>query len=376
MSVEIRTVTTKKDLKTFVKFPFSLYKDNEYWVPQLISEDMEIFDPQKNPAFETAESRQFLAYKDGKVVGRIAAILSHAANKKYDAKNLRFGWFDVIDDYEVALCLFKAVENWGKELGMTTLTGPHGFSDLDPEGMLVEGYDQLATIAVYYNFPYYNDLVERFGFEKEIDYVEFRSIAPHDTGIPPKLLRLADRIHERSGLKLLKFKNKKEIMKRAEEIFQLLDETFEEIYGSVPLSHTQMKYYVTKYFTMVDLDYVQVAANEDDELVAFMISMPNLSRAFQKAKGKLFPFGWFHILRAMKTADVLDFYLAGVKEKYRGQGIDLLMVLEIAKASLRRGIQFSESNPELETNKKIQAQWKYFNPTQHKRRRIYKKAIG
>jgi len=213
MSITVKEVLNKKDLKTFVKIPFQLYKGNPYWVPQLIHDDMEIFNRQKNPAFDNAEARQFLAYKNGRPVGRIAAIHSRVANQKYKTKNLRFGWFDAPDDPEVAAALFKVVEDWAKELGMETLTGPHGFCDLDPQGMLVEGFDQLATIAGYYNFPYYQKLVEDQGFQKEIDYVEFRTQVPEMSAFPEKLLRLAERIKERGGLRVLKFANKKECPK-------------------------------------------------------------------------------------------------------------------------------------------------------------------
>lgn len=375
MSLEIRTVSNKRDLKTFVKVPFNIYKGNKFWVPQLITEDMDIFNPKKNPAHEAAESKLFIAYKDGKPVGRVAAILSHAANNKFDAKNLRFGWFDTIEDYDVSRALFDAVENWGRELGMTSLTGPHGYTDLDPEGMLIEGFDQLPTISVYYNHAYYNDFVEKYGFEKEIDYVEFKATPPYEGGIPPKLLKLGERIQERSNLKILKFKSKKEVMKRAPEIFTLLDEAYEEIYGAVPLTKKQIYYYVKKYIPFVDKDLLQVVVDENDESIGFMISLPSLSRAFQKAKGRILPFGWFHVMRALKKFDILDFYLAGIKKKYRGVGVDLLMVLEVAKVAMSKGVKFTESNPELETNKKIQAQWKYFDPVLHKRRRIYKKNI-
>jgi hypothetical protein len=376
MSITIRTVETKKDLKTFVKVPFGIYKGNDCWVPQLIREEMEVFDPAKNPVYDSAESRLFIAYKDGKPVGRIAAILSHAANEKFDTKNLRFGWFDTINDYEVTRALFDAAEGWGRELGMKTLTGPQGFTDLDPEGMLIEGFDQLSTIAVYYNHAYYIELVEKYGFEKDIDYVEFKAIPPNEGELLSKLLRLGERIKERSGIRLVKFKNKREVMKRAIHIFEVLDEAYEEIYGAVPLTEIQINYYVKKYFTFVDKDLLQLAVNEKDEAIGFMVALPSLSRGFQKAKGRLLPFGWFHILRSLKNFETLDFYLAGIKKKYRGAGIDLLMVLGVIKVAMVKGVKFTESNPELESNKKIQAQWKYFNPTLHKKRRIYKKNIS
>lgn len=377
MSIDIKVVETKKDLKKFVKFPFKVFKDNPYWVPQLIMEDMEIFHRGKNPAFESADAKLFLAYRDGEPVGRIAGVLSHAANEKYNTKNIRFGWFDTIEDYEVAEFLFKAVEGWGKELGMETITGPHGFTDLDPEGMLIEGFDQLPTIAVIYNHPYYPEFADKYGFEKDVDWFEYKASPPYKTGMPDKLLRIGEKIKERSSIKLLTFNKKSDVKKVIESVFRLLDESFEENYGTIPISERQMKYYVKKYFPMVDKDLLQVAVNTDGESVGFMLALPSLSKGFQKAKGRLLPFGWYHILKAAKGKNnVVDFYLAGIKKKYRGQGIDLLMVLNMAEELIKRKVEFVESNPELENNKKIQAQWKYFNPTNHKKRRIYKKKIA
>jgi hypothetical protein len=375
MDINIKIVKTKKDLKTFIKVPYMIFKDNPYWVPPLIKDELQTFDKKKNPAYESADTRLFVAYKDKKPVGRIAGILSYIANDKYNVKNLRFGWFDTIDDYEVASLLFKAIENWGKELGMESLTGPHGFTDFDPEGMLIEGFGELPTIVTIYNHSYYPELTEKYGFEKDVDYVEFKTMVPHETGIPEKLLRLAQRIKERSGLKVFNFKSKKEILNRAKEIFELLDEAFEEIYGSVPISNDQIEYYMKNYFSFVNPDMLKIVENEKNEMVGFMITFPNLSKAFQKAKGKLFPIGWYHILKALKKHEVIDFYLAGIRKKYRGIGVDLLMVIEIVKTAMKKGFEYAESNPELEDNKKVHAQWKYYNPTQHKRRRIYKKNI-
>lgn len=376
MSVTIRRVSSRKEVKDFVKVPFSIYKDNPYWVPPLIRDEMEIFDPRKNPAFEYADCRLFIAEKDGCPVGRVAAIDNRAANEKYNVRNLRFGWFDTIDDIEVAKALFDAVEAYAAELGMETITGPHGFCDLDPQGMQVEGFDKLATISGYYNFPYYRPLVEQCGYEKEIDYVEFLTQVPHETGIPEKLVRLSERVLERSKLRLLKFRNRKEIVKRGEELFHLLDEAFENIYGSVPLNEHQIQYYVKKYISFVDKDLIKAVVNEEDRMIGFMITMPSLSRAFQKARGRLLPFGWYHILKSIKSNDILDFYLAGVDEHYRGLGVDLLMVVSITQTALQKGFKCAESNQELETNAKVQAQWKYFNPQNHKRRRIFKKILS
>lgn len=376
MSVDIRIVENKRDLKTFVKLPFTIYKNDPYWVPPLISDDMATFNPDKNPAFELADAKLFVAYKDNRPVGRVAAILNHAANKKYDTRNMRFGWFESIDDYEVTAALLDAVEDWARETGMQTLTGPHGFTDLDPEGMLVEGFDQLPTLAVFYNYDYYPGFIEKYGFEKDVDYIEFKCNVPYDTGIPEKLLRLADRIRERSNLNILQLHSRKDIMKWGPSVMALIDESYDEIYGSVPLTPKLIQYYVDKYFSLIDPNLIKIVTDEENQLVGVMVTMPSFSRALQKARGRLFPFGWFHVLKGFKQREIIDFYLAGIKEKYRGKGVDLLMVVEIVKTVFEKGYKFTESNPELEHNTKIQAQWKHFNPEQHKRRRIYKKTIG
>ncbi len=376
MSLTVKEVESKKDLKSFVKFPYRIFKGNKYWVPQLIMDELELFNRKKNPAFDSADAKLFMAYKDGVPSGRIAAINNIVANEKYKTKNLRFGWFDSINDSEVAKALFNSVEEWGKELGMNSLTGPHGFNDLDPEGMLVEGFDKLPTIAVYYNHPYYKDLLEKYGFEKEIDYIEFRADIPETNEMPEKVIKIAEKIKERTKLRVLTFKTKKEIVKKwAPQIFDVLEEAFEDIYGSVPLTKKQVDYYIKKYFTFVEKDLIKVVINEKDEVVGFIIALPSLSRAFQKSGGRIFPFGWFHLLRGLKQRETLDFYLAGIRRSYQGRGLGLIMVLEIGNAAREMGFKKVESNPELETNTKIHGQWKYFKHEQHKRRRIFKKEI-
>ncbi len=376
MTVSVSPATTRNEMLEFVRIPFSLYRESPFWVPPLIRDELETFDKSRNPAFETAEARFFIARKGQQPVGRIAAIISHAANQKYQTANLRFGWFESVEDYEVAAALFDAALSWGQERGMTTITGPLGFTDLDPEGMLVEGFDKLATIAGVYNFPYYPQFLERYGFTKEIDYLEFLTKVPLETGIPEKLLRLSERVRERGGLRVVEFRNKKELVaRRGAELFHLLDEAFEEIYGAVPLNERQVQYYIRKYLTFVDKDLIKVVVNQKDEMVGFMIALPNLSRGFQKARGHLFPFGWWHILRDMRKSDVLDFYLAGIRKPYRGQGVDLLMTVSITQAALKRRFVAAESNHELETNTSVQAQWKYYNPTIIKRSRIFKRDI-
>jgi predicted GNAT family acetyltransferase len=376
MGIEVSEVTGRRDLKRFVTYPIGLLGKRPAYVPPLVSDDMSTLSPAKNPAFENAEARLFLARRDGRIVGRVAAILSHAANRKYGTKNLRFGWLDAEDDPAVFVALFAAVETWGRQKGMETLTGPHGFTDLDPEGLLVEGFDELSTIAVIWSPPYYAPNLERLGFAKEIDWIEFEA-RPPAAGIPERMQKLGDFALKRGKFKIARYRNLKELRKaRQKELFDLLDEAYEELYGSVPLTDRQKTYYANKYLPFVNPDLVKIAVDENDRMIGFLISMPSLSRAMQKARGRLFPFGFLHILRALKRFDRLDFYLAGVKKEHRNKGVDLVMVLDVFRDAMRYGVKVAESNPELETNHNIQAEWKFVESRQHKRRRLYRKAIA
>jgi hypothetical protein len=376
MSVEVSTVDSRRELKAFVMFPMQLYSGNPYWVPPLIRDEIETLTPGRNPAFDEAEARLFLARRDGKIVGRVAAILSHAANRKYGTRNLRFGWFDTIDDYEVAQALLSAVDAWGRELGMQSMTGPHGFTDLDPEGLLVEGFNELATISVIYNHPYYPGLLERYGLTKDVDYVEFQALAPEGTVIPEKMIKLAEWAAKRNHFRLLKYKKIGVLRReRAKELFDLLDEAFEDLYGTVPLTRKQKEYYISKYVPFANPDFIEIVVNDQNEMIGFIISIPSLSRALQKARGRLFPLGFLHILMALRRFDTLDFLLAGVKKAYRGKGVDLIMTIDVFRTGVSKGIRLAESNPELELNSKIQNEWKIVPTRQHKRRRIYRKSI-
>jgi len=376
MAIDITVVKDRRDLKRFVTFPIRLLGGYPGYVPPLVSDDLSTFSPEKNPAFEKSEARLFLARRDGRIVGRIAAIHNKPANQKYGTKNLRFGWLDAEDDPAVFDALFAAVEGWGRELGMETLSGAHEFTDLDPEGILVEGFDELATIAEIWNPPYYPVHLERLGFVKEIDYIEFEARTPAG-GIPERMRRLAEFALKRNKFHLLRYRNAKALAKvRAKELFDLLDEAYAELYASSPLTDRQKMYYAKKYLPFINPDFVKVAVDEDDLMIGFLIAMPSLSRAMQKARGRLFPFGFVHLLWALKHVERLDFYLAGVKKEYRNKGVDLVMVVDVFRDALRHGVKVSESNPELETNRKIQAEWKFVETRQHKRRRIYRKAIA
>jgi len=375
MGWEIREVQNQGDIKKFVTFPLRLYRNHPYYVPPLISDEMGIFSPAKNPAYENCETKLFLIYHNNSCVGRIAGIISHIANEKYQEKNLRFGWFDSINEEKSAELLFSAIESWGKERGMTTCSGPQGFTDLDPTGMLIDGFEELGTMATQYNYPYYPDLVENCGYSKLIDALEFQTKVPDIKDIPESLIKSAEWVKKRYNYQVLKFKNKKEALKRGMDLINLIDESYADLYGTVPLTEKQKNYYLKKYLPYIQTDFIKVVADEEDNLIGFLITMPSLSQALQKAQGRLFPFGFWYLLKALKTYQVLDFYLAGVKKEYRNKGVDILMVSEITKTAAKFGFSYSESNPELETNKKIQNEWKLFKPRQHKRRRIYFKNI-
>lgn len=375
-SVEVTEVRSKKDLKKFVKFPMDLYADSPYYVPPLIRDEIDAFLPEKNPVFENAEAQLFLAVRGGKVVGRIAAIISLVANEKYNARNMRFGWFDVVDDYEVAAALFEAAEAWGRSRGMQTITGPQGFNDFDKEGMLIEGFESVPTIATYYNYPYYVDFVERYGFVKEADAIEYRILNLASKPLAPRLIEMAERLRERKGYRLLKFKNRKEMIARADEIFEVLEEAYDDLYGVVPLSPTQRQYYIKKFFNYLFPDLVKIVVNNENQVIGLFVALPSLSEGLQKAKGRLFPFGIFHLLLSIRRPKLVDFILAGVRKGYRGRGVDLVMAAEMYKTILKWGFLEGESNPELETNLQVRAEWRVVDHVMTRRRRIYKKAIG
>ncbi len=376
MTVEIKEVKTKKELKKFVKFNIDLYKGNPYHVPGLIEEEMMTLSKKDNPAFDVCDGICFLAYKEGKVVGRIAGIINRVSNETWNQNRARFGFVDFIDDNEVVDALFKAVEDWAREKGMTELQGPMGFTDLDHEGMLIEGFDQLGTMATIYNFPYYPKQLERLGFEKDQDWYEFKIYVPVD-GIPEKHQRIGEIVKRKYGLKIMKFKSAKEIMPYADKVFKTLNESYAPLYGFSRLTQKQIDYYVKMYIPMLRFDLVTlIVREEDDQVVGFGISLPNLSRAMQKAKGHLFPFGWIHLLKALKTKpNVVDLYLTGVLPEYQSKGVNALLFNDLIPVYNKLGVEYAESNPELESNNAVQAQWDYFKREHHKTRRAFIKKI-
>lgn len=377
MSVEIKKVTTKSELKRFIRFNYEFYKDNPYSVPDLYDDMLNTFSPKKNAAFEFCEADYFLALRDGKIVGRVAAIINRRANEMWNRKTVRFGWIDFIDDMEVSTALIDTVKQWGKERGMTEIEGPLGFTDMDAEGMLVEGFDQLSTMATIYNYPYYPQHMERLGLSKSADWVEMKIYVPD--AIPEKHRRISEIIAKRYNLHIRKLKSKKEVRQSgvAHDIFRLINDAYTPLFGYSRMTERQIDQYVKMYVPVLDLRMVSIVENEQNEIVAVGISMASLSRALQKAKGRLLPFGWYHLLKALmwKRPKVLDLLLVAVRPDYQGKGVNALLFTDLIPVYKELGFEYAESNPELEMNEKVQNQWQYFKTEQHKRRRCFKADI-
>ena len=375
MAIEIRKIDTKGGLKKFVKWGIDLYKGNECFVPPLVMDDVNTLDPHNNPAFDFCESIYFMAYDDGKPVGRIAGIINNVVNEKTGKKTLRFGWVDFIDDPRVSEALFRAVEVWGRSKGMEEIVGPLGFSDMDPEGMLVEGFDQEGTMATIYNYPYYPKHLEAMGFEKEADWVEFRMTVPD--GIPERYQRISDIIKRKYELSTPKYTSAKKLVKDyGQEIFQLINEAYSELYGYSPLTPRQINRYISMYIPVLRLDNISLIVDKDKKLIGVGIAMPSLSKALIKSRGRLFPFGWIHLLKALRGQnDVVDLLLVAVKPEYQSKGVNSLLFTDLIPCFIKNGYKFAESNPELELNQKVQSQWGYFETRQHKRRRAFRKSL-
>lgn len=376
MAIIIKKVSSKKELKTFIRFNYELYRGNPYSVPDLYDDMLGTFSPKRNAAFEFCEADYFLAYRNGHVVGRVAAIINRRANETWNKKEVRFGWIDFIDDFEVSEALLDTVAQWGKERGMEAMVGPLGFTDMDAEGMLIEGFDQLSTMSTIYNFPYYPQHMEKLGFEKETDWVEFKLTVPDK--LPEKFVRISEIILQKYKLKIKKLK-RKEIKEKnyGQKIFDLINEAYAPLYGYSKMTQGQINQYIKMYLPLIDMRMVSLVEDENGELVAVGISMPSLSEALQKAKGKMLPFGWYHLMKALffKKPQVLDLLLVGVKPEYQSKGVNALLFYDLVPIYQQMGFKYGESNPELEVNKKVQSQWNAFESVLHKRRRAYKKML-
>ncbi len=374
MAIEIREVKTKKEKKAFVKFQLDLYKESPYYIPPLISDEMEMLDETKNPVFENAEAHLFLAYKEGKIAGRIAAIINWAEVKEQKRSKMRFGWYDVIDDFEVSKRLIGKVEEIAQEKGLKQVEGPVGFSNLDKAGLLIKGFEEIGTMVTLYNHPYYTAHLEQLGFEKHLDWLEYKIDLPRGE-TPPKIVKFSEIISKRFNLKPKQFIHKSEMKKLVDPMFELLDATYSVLPSYVPITRKQIDYYRAKYISFINPDYVAAVVDENDEMVAFAITMPSYSKALQKAKGRLFPFGWYHLLKANRKNNTVAFYLIGVKPEYQSKGVTAILFNEMGKTFEKYGIKYMETNPELENNKNVQALWSAYDPVQHKTRRSYIKTL-
>jgi len=374
MSIQIKEVTTDKELKAFIRFPFSIYRGNPYWVPTLFSDDHNTLRRDKNPAFEYCQARYWLAYKDGRLTGRIAAILNQRYIDTWGNHYMRFGWIDFIDDEDVSAALLGAVETWARESGMDAIHGPLGFTNMDHAGMLVEGFDELATMATIYNHPFYPHHLKSLGYGKDIDWVEYEIEVPKEP--VDQIARIARIALKRNKLRLLHTSNKQELIPYARQLFQLYNEAYKDIYGAIPLTEQQIEAYIEQYLGVISPEFVPVILDEQERMVAFGIVMPSLSRALQKARGRLFPFGFIHLMRALKKNDRGDLYLIAVKPEYQGKGINAIVMDHIHRLFITKGITRIETNPELETNANVQGQWKYYEKRLHKRRRCFIKHLS
>ncbi len=376
MAVTIKTVSTKKDFKTFARFGNKLYKGNPYYVPSMPWDDLNTFDKEKNGAFEFSDAEFYLAYKDGNVVGRVAAIVNYKANEAWKVDQVRFGWIDFIDDLEVSKALLDAVVAFGKARGMKQIVGPLGFTDFDPEGMLVEGFDRVSTMALIYNYPYYPEHLKKLGYVKETGWVEYRITIPEQ--LPEKHVKFAEIVKDRYNLKVRKL-TKRQIRTEnyGRKLFQLINETYCVLYGYSLLSPKQIDMYVDVYLSLVDMKMLSFIENQEGELIAAGITIPSLAEALQKCNGEILPFGWWHLLKAMfwKKPDTLDLLLIGVRPDYQNKGVNSLLFVDLFQNYRKLGFKYAETNANLETNAKVQAMWTPFEKELHKRRWVFGKEI-
>ena len=379
--IEIKKVESKKDLKTFIDFHYDLYEGNEYDVPNLFSDEMNTLSKDKNAAFEFCEAEYYLAYKDGKLAGRVAAIINHKANNKWGKKSVRFGWIDFIDDREVSKALLDAVEKYGKEKGMEDMVGPLGFTDMDPEGMLTWGFDQLGTMPTIYNYPYYPEHIEALEeFEVDNKYVEFKIMVPDE--VPEKYAKIAMMIEKRYNLHVRKL-TKKDVFQggMGQKIFDLINDTYKDLYGYSELSQKQIDQLIKSYLGFLDFNLITCIEDWTDgehKLIGVGITMPSLAHALRKCRrGRLLPFGWFHVLRAIKQhkTNIVDLLLIGILPEYRAKGANALLFADLIPWYQKYGIEWGETQVELETNAGVQGQWGALTPVMHKRRKCYKKII-
>ncbi|MBL7473442.1 GNAT family N-acetyltransferase [Robertkochia sediminum] len=371
--IEIREITNRRRLTNFVKLAFELYRNSPHWVPPIINEEIDNFDWNKNPAYQEADAWYYMAYKNNKAAGRIAVIVNWPEVKELGKPKIRWGWFEAINDKEVAEKLFEKVYEKGRELNLEYAEGPAGFTNMDKAGMLLEGFDRPGSMSTYYNPQYYNDLVTGLGFTKEVDWKEYEIDVPKE--VPPKVEKFSGLIMKKFGFQLLTFKSNKELLPYADRIFDLMNKTYSSLQSFTPIKPYQVEHYKEKFLKFIHPDYIALIADQDGELVAFSVVVPSFTKALQKSKGRLFPFGFYHLMKAMKKNDKATLLLIGVKPEFAGKGVTAIIFKEVIDLFNRKGIKVVETNPELETNNQVQALWKDYDPRLIKKWRTYKKSL-
>lgn len=374
--LEIKKIEpTKKNLRKFTQFQIDLYDGNPWYVPPLIVDDVHTLDPRFNPAYDFCETALFMVYRDGRPVGRICGIINNQLNRLHNQKCARFGFIDFVDDHEVSGLLLKAVEQWASNKGMNKLIGPLGFTDLDCEGMLVEGFEELSTMATIYNYPYYAEHMALHGYRKESDWVEFLLKVPEN--VPERFARMANIVSSKFGVRVLKYSNRKRLKNEyGHALFHLINDAYKNLYQYAPLSERQIEHYIDQYLGLLNLDLITLIVDANSKLIGVGIAMPSMSRALQKSKGRFLPFGWYHLLKGLKGRnDRVDLMLVAVHPDYQNKGINALLFNDLIPYFSANGYKYAESNPEMETNSKVQSQWELFNPRRHKRRRSFSKKI-
>lgn len=374
MSIVIKEVTTKKDLKKWIAFPNSLYKDNAYYVPFLANDEAETFSPDKNPAYAFCETKLFLAYREQQIVGRIAGLLNHAYNKKWGKNAIRFTRFDFIDDYEVSQALFDRVVAWGKEKGLTEIMGPIGFTDMDHEGMLIEGFEELNLSITFYNHPYYIDHMERLGLKKDIDWIEYRIDVPEH--LDPRFEKIGSRLVQKNGYEVVTYTSRKVLYQDALEAFKIIDVAFSKLYGTVPLTPEVIRHAIDNYVPVVNLDYVCSVKDQEGNIIGFGVLVPSIAKALKKSDGKMLPLGVFRLLKALNGKnDTLEMFFVAVKPEYQSLGLPAILISTLTPKIIENGVKYCETGPMLETNTAVHSMWRHFDKRQHRRRRCYIKAI-
>ncbi len=376
MSITVKKVETKADLKTFIKFPLKLYKGCPYYVPNIYMDELTALDPKKNPMGKYSKSAKFLAYKDGEVVGRVAAIINEIANRDWNHQEVRFGWIDFIDDKAVSQALIEAVIAFGKEYGMTQISGPLGFTDFDNEGCVVEGFDDISSFALKFNYPYYGEHFEALGLQKSNDWLELRIFVPD--AVPDKVVRASRMLQERYGLRVRKI-TKREIRKEqyGQKVFDLINRTYCDLFDFTVLPPEVIDSYVNTYLGLLDPKFITLVEDADGKMVAVALTMPSIAHAVQKGWGYMFPFGWWYLLKSMyfKYEDALELLMIAVEPEYRNKGVHALLFNEIIPNLQKGGFKYGESNAEMESNNNVQNIWNSYEKEFKRRRRVYTKEI-